>query len=77
MLNAAIKDCPVFGGKLKSFNAAAIEKRPGVKKVVRWATARWPWWPTPGGAPRSAGRLPIEWDEGPHAKASSESSPRC
>ena len=35
MLNAAIKDCPVFGGKLKSFDAAAIEKRPGVKKVVR------------------------------------------
>jgi isoquinoline 1-oxidoreductase beta subunit len=28
MLNAAIKDCPVFGGKVKSFNAAAIEKRP-------------------------------------------------
>ena len=24
MLNAAIKDCPVFGGKVKSFNAAAI-----------------------------------------------------
>ena len=35
MLNAAIKDCPVFGGKVKSFNAADIEKRPGVKKVVR------------------------------------------
>jgi isoquinoline 1-oxidoreductase beta subunit len=28
MLNAAIKDCPVFGGKVKSFDAAAIEKRP-------------------------------------------------
>ena len=23
MLNAAIKDCPVFGGKVKSFDAAA------------------------------------------------------
>jgi biotin carboxyl carrier protein len=34
MLNAAIKDCPVFGGKLKSFDAAAIARRPGVKKVV-------------------------------------------
>jgi isoquinoline 1-oxidoreductase beta subunit len=28
MLNAAIKDCPVFGGKVKSFDAAVIEKRP-------------------------------------------------
>jgi len=34
MLNAAIKDCPVFGGKVKSFDAAAIARRPGVKKVV-------------------------------------------
>ena len=35
MLNAAIKDCPVFGGKVKGFDAAAVEKMPGVKKVVR------------------------------------------
>ncbi|HYF41712.1 MAG TPA: molybdopterin cofactor-binding domain-containing protein, partial [Ramlibacter sp.] len=35
LLNAAIKDCPVFGGKVKGFDAAAVEKRPGVKKVVR------------------------------------------
>ena len=34
MLNAAIKDCPVFGGKVKSFDAAAVASRPGVKKVV-------------------------------------------
>jgi len=35
MLNAAVKDCPVFGGKLKSFDAAKIAGRPGVRKVVR------------------------------------------
>ena len=35
MLNAAIKDCPVFGGKLKSFDAAKVAQMPGVKKVVR------------------------------------------
>src|SRR5262252_7148003 len=34
MLNAAIKDCPVTGGKVKSFDAAAVASRPGVKKVV-------------------------------------------
>ena len=35
MLNAAIMDCPVFGGKVKSFDAAKVEKMPGVKKVVK------------------------------------------
>src|SRR5581483_8751543 len=35
MLNASIKQCPVFGGKVKSYDAAKIEKMPGVKKVVQ------------------------------------------
>ena len=35
MLCAAIKDCPVFGGKLKSFDAAKVKGMPGVKKVVQ------------------------------------------
>ena len=37
MLNASIKACPVFGGKVKSFDAAKVEKMPGVKKVVQVA----------------------------------------
>ncbi|MCX7227353.1 MAG: molybdopterin-dependent oxidoreductase [Burkholderiales bacterium] len=73
MLNAAIKDCPVFGGKLKSFDAAAIAGRKGVKKVVRVndsavAVVADTWWH----AKTALDALPIEWDEGPHAKASSE-----
>lgn len=72
MLNAAIKDCPVFGGKVKSFNAAAIEKRPGVKKVVRVgdsavAVIADTWWR----AKTALDALPIEWDLGPNATASS------
>ena len=72
MLNAAIKDCPVFGGKVKSFNAAAIEMRPGVKKVVRVgdsavAVIADTWWR----AKTALDALPIEWDEGPNAKLSS------
>jgi isoquinoline 1-oxidoreductase beta subunit len=52
MLNAAIKACPVFGGKVKGYDAAKVLAMPGVKKVVTRSTAtRWPWWPTPGGAP--------------------------
>src|SRR6478752_9740404 len=34
MLNAAIKDCPVFGGKVKSFDAAKVKAMPGVTHVV-------------------------------------------
>jgi isoquinoline 1-oxidoreductase beta subunit len=74
MLNAAIKDCPVFGGKVKSVNEAAIAKRPGVKKVVRVgdsavAVVADTWWH----AKSALDALPIEWDEGPHAQVSSES----
>ena len=34
MLNAAIKDCPVFGGKVKSFEAAKVSGMPGVRHVL-------------------------------------------
>jgi len=30
-----IKDCPVFGGKVKSFDAARVSGMRGVKKVVQ------------------------------------------
>jgi isoquinoline 1-oxidoreductase beta subunit len=74
MLNAAIRDCPVGGGKVKSFNAAAIEKRPGVKKVVQVgdsavAVIADTWWR----AHSALAALPIEWDFGPNAGVSSAS----
>ncbi len=74
MLNAAIKDCPVFGGKLKSFDASAILKRPGIKKVVRVgdsavAVVADTWWR----AKTALDAMPIEWDNGPNANASSAS----
>eukprot|EP01031_Cornospumella_fuschlensis_P044387 gene44387-54280_t len=74
MLNAAIKECPVFGGKLKSFDAAAIEKRPGVKKVLRVgdtavAVVADTWWR----AKSALAAMPIVWDNGPSEKVSSES----
>jgi len=72
MLNAAIKDCPVFGGKVKSFDEAAAMKRPGVKKVVRVgdsavAVVADTWWH----AKSALDAMPIEWDYGPNADASS------
>ncbi len=72
MLNAAIKDCPVFGGKLKRFDAAATLRRPGVKKVLRVgdsavAVIADTWWR----AQSALDALPIEWDEGPNARVNS------
>lgn len=72
LLNAAIKACPVFGGTLKSFDAAAVEKRRGVQKVVRVgdnavAVVADTWWR----AKTALDALPIEWDFGQHAQASS------
>ena len=72
MLNAAIKDCPTVGGKLKSYDAAAIQGKPGVKKVVRVgdsavAVVADTWWR----AKTALDALPIVWDDGPNAKLSS------
>jgi isoquinoline 1-oxidoreductase subunit beta len=72
MLNAAIKDCPVFGGKIKSFDAAKVEGMPGVKKVVQVgdsavAVVADTWWR----AKTALDALPIVWDEGENAKVSS------
>jgi isoquinoline 1-oxidoreductase beta subunit len=73
MLNAAIKDCPVFGGKLKSFDEAKIAGMKGVKKVVRVgdsavAVVADSWWH----AKTALDALPIVWDEGENARVSSE-----
>jgi isoquinoline 1-oxidoreductase subunit beta len=74
MLNAAIKDCPVFGGKLKSFDEAKVTGMKGVKKVVRVsdsavAVVADTWWH----AKTALEALPIVWDEGENAKVSSAS----
>ncbi|MBN8965479.1 MAG: xanthine dehydrogenase family protein molybdopterin-binding subunit, partial [Rhizobiales bacterium] len=74
MLCAAIKDCPVFGGKLKSFDAAKVTGMKGVKKVVKVddkavAVVADTWWH----AKKALEALPIEWDLGENAKVSSES----
>ena len=74
MLNAAIKDCPVYGGKLKSVDEAAIANMPGVRKVVKVkdtavAVVADTWWQ----AKSALDKLPIVWDEGENAKVSSAS----
>ena len=72
MLRAAVKESPVFGGKLKSFDAAKVMGMPGVKKVVQSGDAAIAvvadtWWQ----AKTALEALPVVWDEGPNAKVSS------
>ena len=72
MLSAAVKDCPVYGGKLKSFDEAKIAGMPGVRRVVQVsdsavAVVADTWWR----AKKGLDALPIVWDEGPNASVSS------
>jgi isoquinoline 1-oxidoreductase subunit beta len=67
MLNAAITACPVFGGKVKSFDGAKVSAMPGVKKVVpvgdyAVAVVADTWWR----AKKAIDALPVEWDYGPN-----------
>ena len=72
MQYAAIKACPVFGGKLASFDASKISSRRGIKAVVRvddesvavLADSFWR-------AKSALEVLPITWDFGPNGKESS------
>ena len=73
-LSAAIKACPVWGGKLVSFDAAAVKGRRGVREVVRVndravAVVADTWWH----AKTALDALPIVWDEGAGASQSSAS----
>lgn len=64
MLCAAIKQCPVFGGKVKSFDANKVKNFRGVKAAVQVgdnavAVVADTWWR----AKVALDSLPIEWDE--------------
>ena len=72
MLCAAIRACPVFGGRLVSYDSAAIASRPGVRGAVRVndstvAVVADTWWH----AHSALDALPLVWDEGDGASQSS------
>jgi isoquinoline 1-oxidoreductase beta subunit len=74
MLNASIKECPVFGGKVKSFEADKVKGMPGVRHVLKVgetavSVVADTWWQ----AKTALDALPIVWDEGPNAQVSSAS----
>jgi isoquinoline 1-oxidoreductase subunit beta len=71
MLCAAIKDCPVFGGKVKSYDEARVAGMPGVRRVVKvkdtaLAVVADTWWH----AKTALEALPIAWDDGAGASQS-------
>ena len=72
MLCAAVKACPVFGGKLISYDEAKVKSLRGVKGVVKVndhtvAVVADTWWR----AKTALDVLPIVWDEGKGANTSS------
>lgn len=74
MLNAAIKACPVFGGRLESFDSTVASKMPGVHAIVRVeenavAVVADTWWH----AKTALDALVVTWDKGPNAQLSSAS----
>ena len=77
MLNAGIRACPTFGGKLKSFDDSQVKAMPGVRAVLRVgddavAVVADNWWQ----ANTALDRLPVTWDTGPNAQLDSASIER-
>ena len=72
MLNASIKACPTFGGKLKAFDESKVRSLPGVRAVLRVdddavAVVADTWWQ----ANTALDKLPVTWDKGPNAQVDS------
>src|SRR5438046_9090055 len=72
MLCAAIKDCPVFGGKLTSYDESKIAGRPGVRRVVKVKdTAVAVVADSCRRGKAAIDELPMRWDDGTGASATS------
>jgi isoquinoline 1-oxidoreductase beta subunit len=73
MLYAAIAQCPVFGGKPKSYDETKIGGAKGVRQVVALpdavAVVADSWWR----AKTALDALPVVWDEGKNSQVSSAS----
>jgi isoquinoline 1-oxidoreductase subunit beta len=72
MLVAVPKRCPVFGGRVAGFDAAAVSSRPGVRRVVQVgescvAVVADTFWQ----AKTALDALPIRWDVGANGNVSS------
>jgi isoquinoline 1-oxidoreductase beta subunit len=80
MLFAAVARCPVFGGKISSFDATKAKAIPGVRDVIQFETSGRGASTTGGvavladnswAAIQGRNALAVQWDEGPAANESS------
>ncbi len=72
MLYAVVARCPVFGGKVSSFDATKAKAGPGVKSVIQISNGVAVAADNTWAAMQGRRALDVKWDEGPNANASSE-----
>ena len=70
MVYASVVRCPVFGGKVASFDAAKAKAFPGVTRVLPIATGIAVVGENTWAAMQGAKALEIQWDEGPNSSQS-------
>jgi isoquinoline 1-oxidoreductase beta subunit len=73
MLYAVVARCPVFGGKVASFDAAKAKAVPGVKNVIQISSGIAVVADSTWTAMQGRRSLDVKWDEGPDANVSSDS----
>src|SRR5262249_48806933 len=69
---ATLAQSPVFGGRLKSVDDAAAKAVKGVRQIVRLDDAVAVVADHMGAAKKGLAALVIEWDDGPHAKLTTD-----
>ncbi len=73
MLYASLERCPVFGGKVASFDGTKAKAVPGVKQVVQISNGVAVVADNTWSAMEGRKALTIQWDEGPRANTSTDS----
>jgi isoquinoline 1-oxidoreductase beta subunit len=73
MLYAVVARCPVFGGKVASFDATKTKAVAGVKTAIQISSGIAVIADNTWAAMQGRRALDVKWDEGPNANASSES----
>jgi isoquinoline 1-oxidoreductase subunit beta len=72
MLHAVVQRCPVFGGKVASFDATKAKAVPGVKDVFQISDGVAVVADNTWNAMQGRRALDVKWDEGPNAAVSNE-----
>jgi len=73
MLHAVVERCPVFGGKVGSFDATKAKAVPGVRQVIQVSNGIGVVADNTWSAMEGRRALEVKWDEGPNASVNSAS----